>query len=135
MNYIGTSLGGCLRSIMAGEVSEREVLLIVTRTDAPDIEKFIGVVKAYHENGNPYARNRHNYELGDFPLEDVLALAQRLWDGGKVHQPRIFTGYSGPHPFQNGNELWLEVVPTNKNNTPAVVEAYDKYKMLNTLTR
>ncbi len=134
MLYIGTSLGGCLRSIMAGEVSENEVLLIVTRTDAPTIEQFIAVVKAYHKSGNPYARNRHNYELGDFPLDDVLALARRLWDSGKVHQPRTFTGYSGPHGFQHGQELWLEVVPTINNTNPAVMEAYDKYRMLKTLT-
>lgn len=135
MLYIGTSLGGCLRSIMAGEVSENEVLLIVTRTDAPTIDKFIGVVKAYHHTGNPYARNRHNYELNDFPLEDVLSLAQRLYDNGKIHQPRTFTGNTGPHQFKYGDELWLQVVPTNTNNNSVVVEAYNKYKMLDTLTR
>jgi len=31
--------------------------------------------------------------------------------------------------------LWLEVVPTNSNTTPVVVEAYEKYKMLDSLTR
>lgn len=135
MNYIGTSLGGCLRSIMAGEVSEDEVMLIITRTDAPNLEKFIGVVKAYHRAGNPFATNGHNYELGDFPLDDVVALGQRLFEGGKIHQPRTFTGYTGAHRFSGGDELWLEVVPTNKNTNPAVVDAYQKYKVLDNLTK
>ena len=135
MNYIGTSLGGCLRSIMAGEVSEDEVMLIITRTDAPTLERFQDVVTSYHRAGNPYARNRHNYELGDYPLDDVMALADRLWRRGKIHQPRTFTGYAGPHLFANGDELWLHIVPNNRNNNPAVVEAWDKYVMLDKLTK
>ena len=131
--YIGTSLGGCLRSIMAGEVSENEVMLIITRTDAPTIDRFFDVVKTYHRAGNPYATNKHNYKLGDFPIDDVLALAQRLWDNGKIHQPRTFTGYTGPHRFDYGTNLWLHVAPLNRSNNPAVIEAWEKYKMLDTL--
>lgn len=135
MNYIGTSLGGCLQSIMAHEVSEDDVMLIITRTDAPDLERFIGVVKAYHRAGNPFATNGHNYNLGQYPLDDVLEVAQRLYENGKIHQPRTFTGYTGRHTFAGGDELWLEVVPTNKNSTPAVVDAYQKYKVLDNLTK
>jgi hypothetical protein len=29
----------------------------------------------------------------------------------------------------------MEVAPTNTNDTPAVVEAYEKYKMLDALTK
>jgi hypothetical protein len=134
MLYIGTSLGGCLRSIMANEVSEDEVLLIVTRTYAPEYTDFVSVVTQYHQVGNPYTR-RHNYELGAYPFDEVLSVAKRLWDSGKIHQPRIFNGNSGPHLFEYGTELWLQVVPTNTNNNPAVIEAYNKYKMLDLLTR
>lgn len=135
MNYIGTSLGGCLQSIMAGEVSEDQVMVIITRTDAPVIDRFLDVVKVYHQSGNPYARRSDRYVLKDFPVEDVLSLAQRLWDAGKIHQPRVFSGYSGPHTFNHGDELWLQVVPTNKNSNPAVLEAWEKYKMLDSLTK
>jgi hypothetical protein len=134
--YIGTSLGGCLQSMMAGEVSEDEVMFIVTRTDAPDYEKFINVVKAYHSQGNPFASRPGRYELSDYALEDVLKLAESLWYRGKIHQPRSFVGAMGyQHPFQNGDELWWEVVPTIKNSNHAVVDAYEKYKMLNILTK
>lgn len=143
MIYIGTSLGGCLKSLMANEVSEDEVMFIVTRTDAPDYEKFIGVVKMYHMMGNLGSRSSERYELGDYELEDVLKLAERLWYRGKIHQPRTFAssgisssdivGYN--HPSQIADTLWWQVVPTNTNSTPAVIDAYEKYKMLDILTR
>jgi hypothetical protein len=139
MQYIGTSLGGCLQSLLANEVSENEVMVIITRTDCPDYEKFINVVKMYHAHGNIGARNSDRYEIGDYDLEKVLLLAERLWYSGKIHQPRTFAGAGGigryHHPFQMGDMLWWQVVPTNTNNTPMVVEAYEKYKMLDTLTK
>ena len=137
--YIGTSLGGCLQSLLANEVSEDEVMFIVTRTDCPDYEKFIDVVKRYHASGNPGARRFEQYEMGDYDLEKVLLLAERLWYRGKIHQPRTFAGGGGvlgySHPFQMNASLWWQVVPTNTNSTPAVVDAYEKYKMLDVLTR
>jgi hypothetical protein len=139
MMYIGTSLGGCLQSLMADEVSEDDVMFIVTRTDCPDYEKFINVVKAYHAQGNPFASKPGRYELGDYELEDVLKLAESLWYSGKIHQPRTFAHggsiYGYDHPFQVGDDLWWEVVPTVRNTNHAVVDAYEKYKMLAALTK
>ena len=136
MMYIGTSLGGCLQSLLAGEVSEDEVMFIVTRTDCPDYEKFVAVVEQYHTYGNVGARNSERYEIGDYDLEEVLKLAERLWYRGKIHQPRTFVGSASyNHPFRVGDSLWWQVVPTNSNSTPAVVDAYEKYKMLDVLTR
>jgi hypothetical protein len=139
MMYIGTSLGGCLLSLLAGEVSEDEVMFIVTRTDCPDYDKFIGVVKAYHAQGNPFARNPARYSLGDYPLDDAVDLASRLYYSGRIHQPRTFTSKGVDpdyaHPAKLGHGLWMQVVPTIDNTTPAVVEAYEKYKMLDMLTK
>ena len=134
--YIGTSLGGCLLSLMGNEVSEDEVMVIITRTDAPDYEKYINVVKSYHAQGNPYASRPERYELNDYELDDLIDLATRLWYNGKIHQPRSFVGSTGyRHPFNHGDKLWFEVVPTLDNSTPAVVDAYEKYKMLDVLTK
>lgn len=141
MKYIGLSLGGCLLSLMNGEVSEDDVMFIVTRTMCPNYERYVGVVKAYHAQGNPFARNFERYELGDHDEEKVLELATRLYYGGKIHQPRVFVDESGlghgtyRHPAGYGNGLWMQVVPENDNTNPAVVEAYEKYKMLDTLTK
>ena len=141
--YIGTSLGGCLLSLMANEVSEDQVMFIVTRTLCPDYSTFIQVVEQYYAEGNPYARNPAQYGLGDYDLIDVKALATRLYYSGRIHQPRVFDdagrrdghSYQYNHPAKLGQGLWMQVVPTNDNTTPAVVEAWEKYKMLDNLTK
>ena len=143
MMYIGTSLGGCLLSLMANEVSEDQVMFIVTRTLCPDYSTFIQVVEQYYAEGNPYARNPAQYGLGDYDLTNVKDLATRLYYSGKIHQPRVFddagrkAGHYYPynHPAKLGQGLWMQVVPTNDNSTPAVVEAWEKYKMLDNLTK
>lgn len=140
MMYIGTSLGGCLKSLMAGEVSIDQVMFIVTRTMCPTYDKYIDVVKRYYSEGNPYSRKPSQYELSDSSLDDVVDMASRLYYLGKIHQPRVFVeeggfGVAYSHPTEYGNGLWMQVVPTNTNTTPAVVEAYEKYKLLDSLTR
>jgi hypothetical protein len=141
--YIGTSLGGCLLSLIAGEVSENQVMFIVTRTLCPDYNTFMQVVEQYYAEGNPYARNPAQYGLGDYDLTEVKNLATRLYFSGRIHQPRVFddegrkAGHSYPynHSAKLGQGLWMQVVPTNDNSTPAVVEAWEKYKMLDNLTK
>jgi len=140
MMYIGTSLGGCLLSLMANEVSEDDVMFIVTRTMCPTFDSFMNVVKQYYSEGNPYARNPALYGLGTYPLDGVVELATRLYYAGKIHQPRVYAeaggfGVAYSHPTKYGHGLWLQIVPTNDNSTPAVVEAYEKYKMLDNLTK
>jgi hypothetical protein len=134
--YIGTSLGGCLRSLMTDEVSEDNVMFIVTRTNCPTFEDYIKVVEAYHAQGNPHSRDPEQYELDSYPLEEVVKLAERLWHSGKIHQPRVYadTDYSYRHPARLDG-LWMQVVPTNQNTNLAVVDAYEKYKMLDMLTK
>ena len=143
MMYIGTSLGGCLLSLMNNEVSEDQVMFIVTRTLCPDYKTFIQIVQQYHAEGNPNARNPAQYGLGDYNLTKVTDLATRLYFSGRIHQPRVFDDegrraehyYPYNHPAKLGHGLWMQVVPTNDNSTPAVVEAWEKYKMLDNLTK
>lgn len=143
MMYIGTSLGGCLKSLMANEVSVEDVMFIVTRTLCPNYDTFMQVVEQYYAEGNPYPRRSSLSELGDYDLTDVKALATRLYFSGRIHQPRVFDSegrkaghsYYENHPSKLGQGLWMQVVPTNDNSTPAVVEAYEKYKVLDTLTK
>ena len=136
MMYIGTSLGRCLRSILLGEVSEDDVLLIITRTMTPDLEGFLVIVKQYYDEGNYTSRNPYEYDLSIKPWEEVKALATLLYSSGKIHQPRNFAslGEQFIHPDLS-NDIWVEVSPKNRNSTPAVVEAYEKYKVLDALTK
>lgn len=141
--YIGTSLGGCLLSLMNNEVSEDQVMFIVTRTLCPNYETFMQVVEQYYAEGNPYSRNPAQYGLSDYDFTKVKELATRLYFSGRIHQPRVFDNegrkdghhYQYNHPARLGQGLWMQVVPTNDNSTPSVVEAWEKYKMLDTLTR
>jgi len=143
MMYIGTSLGGCLLSLMNNEVSEDQVMCIVTRTLCPDYKTFMQVVEQYYAEGNPYARNPAQYGLGDYDLINVKALATRLYYSGRIHQPRVFddeghqAGHNYPynHPAKLSHGLWMQVVPTNDNSSPIVIEAWEKYKMLDNLTK
>jgi hypothetical protein len=135
MNYIGTTLSGCLLSMMCKEVSFEEVIVIVTGTGASTFEKYVAVVEAYYDRDNRHSY-KYNARLGDFPREEVLSLANHLYETGKIHQPRNFLPSSSAGyriPFPNDSEIWLEIVPTNQCSRPAVVEAYEKYKMLDTL--
>jgi len=143
MMYIGTSLGGCLLSLMNNEVSEDQVMFIVTRTFCPDYDAFIQIVQQYHAEGNPNARNPAQYGLGDYDLNEVKNIATRLYYSGRIHQPRVFDNagrtaghyYPYNHPAKLGHGLWMQVVPTNDNSTPAVIEAWEKYKILDNLTK
>jgi len=143
MMYIGTSLGGCLNSLMANEVSEEDVMFIVTRTLCPNYETFMQVVEQYYEDGTPITRTTNSYALREYELTKVKELATRLYYSGRIHQPRVFDNegrkdghhYQYNHPARLGNGLWMQVVPTNDNSTPAVVDAWEKYKVLDALTK
>ena len=135
MMLIGTSLGQCLRDILAGEVSESDVVMIITRTMAPDVERFLPVVEHYF-----YGAGGGDYDLsvdGTKTLAEVNELAMRLFNGGKIHQPRCFSNFGGGfvHPGMHDAGKWIELAPKSWNTTPAVIEAYDKYKMLDALTK
>lgn len=135
---IGTSLGGCLQSIMKGEVSEDEVLLLITRTMSDSQERLMKIVEMYHGQGNFMASRPDQYEMAEFPLDDVKALAIRLYQAGKIHQPRNFGAYNGAfiHPgLAQGDSCWVEVNPLGINLNPLVVDAYEKYKVLDALTK
>lgn len=134
MWYIGTSLGKCLKSILEGEVKEEDVVLIIAATTAPTFERYREVVDIYYKRGNHYSNNPEMYEVSGVTEEEYKSLAERLWRQGKIHQPHNFPDHWGESNAIRG-QTWLQVVPTNQNTTTAVVEAYEKYKMLDTLTK
>jgi len=136
MMYIGTSLGRCLRSLLMDEVSEDDVLLLITRAQTKDYEAFLTIVKQYYEDGNWSSHRPEDYDLAVKPWNEVEALASRLYKSGKIHQPRNFAllGSQFIHPDLS-DDVWVEVSPKNRNSTPAVVQAYEQYKLLDSLTK
>jgi hypothetical protein len=124
-----------MASILKGEVREQDVLFIVTGTMCPDKKEFLAVAETYYHNGNGsvFRSERAEYNVDRITREEYMSLASHLYDAGKIHQPRNFAyghGLAGRY-----DDLWLQVVPTNENTTPAVLDAWEKYKMLDNLTK
>lgn len=131
MMLVGTSLGGCLRSIAKGEVSVEDVLVIITRTDCRDIQDLIGVIETYYKYGNRNVREHSHYDLADCDLEQVKQIATELYYNGKIHQPRLYNGYGGfVHIELSRKEIWIPLAPSPKTDDQRIVDAYEKYKVL-----
>jgi len=127
---IGTSLRKCLESLMNKYVSEEDVVCIITSTMSKDLDQFLRIVEAYYEMGEITV----DFDREEFSKEDTLSMAETLYNKGKIHQPRNYSGNPYVHP-KFRNQIWLDIVPTNQNSNPIVTEAYSKYKMLDALTR
>jgi hypothetical protein len=123
---IGLSLSRCMRDIYKGTVDEQDVLVIIARTDFDP------------HNDNHWTNIWDGYTLGglsnpewkDFvdEYDDFRRMAIRLYDNGKIHQPRQFKAYPPRMPY-----YWLEcIVPENEHN-PAQQKAWDNYKLITDL--
>ena len=133
---LGTSLGGCLRSLALGEVHKKNVLVIVTRTSAQNIEELLRVVETYHKDGNKHASVSTNYDMTNVDLRTLKDLAQEMYHHGKIHQPKLFNGYSGfIHTELSRNEIWIPLAPSPKTDNDVVIDAYEKFKMIYNLYR
>jgi hypothetical protein len=131
MIMIGTSFGRCMTSILKGEVREQDVLFIVTGTMCPNKKEFLDVAETYFNNGNRNVFRTEEYVVQGITREEYMSLANHLYDAGKIHQPRNFAYGHGFSAYAT----WLQVVPTNENTTPAVLDAWEKYVMLDNLTK
>jgi hypothetical protein len=89
MMLIGTSFGGCLKSILKGEVSEDDILVIISRTQVNSLENALRIAEKYYNEGNSYATVSGNYDFTGTDLEELKTLVARLYLGGKIHQPRL----------------------------------------------
>lgn len=129
---IGTSLGKCVRSILAGEVKEEDVLVIVTNTMCPDLLKLAEVIDEYY-HGYQYSRGRGAaYDMSAYSLEDAQAIAQRLFESGKLHQPRV-TGSQVWGNAHNLTDTWYDIVPSPVTDNESVREAWNHYTMIRQL--
>jgi hypothetical protein len=124
---IGLSLSRCMRDIFNGTVDEQDVLVIVARTDFDP------------HNDNHWTQIWDGYTLGglsnpeweDFVDEetDFRSMAIRLYDGGKIHQPRQFKAHPPRMPY-----YWLDCVVPENEMTPAQQKAWDNYQLITGLS-
>ena len=134
MMLVGTSFGGCIKSLLKGEVHMDDVLVIIARTNAKDLNGILSVVEEYHGTGNPFATKPDNYDFSEYDLDEAKQLAQNLYEHGKIHQPRLYNGFGGfVHVEMSRNEIWIPLAPSPKTDEQMVVDAYNKYMVLRNL--
>jgi hypothetical protein len=67
--------------------------------------------------------------MDDSEVSDVYRnVCVRLYDGGKIHQPRQFTAHPPRMPY-----YWLDCVVTPEEHNPAQQKAWDNYKLITDL--
>ena len=124
---IGLSYSRCIKDIVDGKVDMEDVLVIISRTDFDpnNDEQWKGIWEGYHW---------HNPEWYQYPDEDEQKFRDvtlRLYDSGRLHQPRQF----GAFPIRR-QEFWLETCLPDfeMNDRPAVKKAWDQFQTVAGLT-
>ena len=129
---IGTSLGKCVKDILDGHTRYEDVLVVVTNTNCPTLETLMEVIEQYYYD-NRGARGRGAaYDMSAYSLKDACAVAQRLFDNGKLHQPRSLSKnlYGNAHALQ---DTWYDIIPSPVMDNESVREAWNHYVMIRNL--
>lgn len=128
--FIGTSLGKCVKSILDGTVKEDEVFVIVTNTNCPTLDRLLEVIDEYYYNRTHVS----DYDMSAHSIEAARELATRLFEYGRLHQPRAV----GESVFGNAHSLrdtWYEINPSQITTDPQVLEAYGHFRMMAALKK
>ena len=132
---IGLSYSRCVKDIVDGRVDIDDVLIIIARTDFDphDDQQWKDIWDGYG-GGQTFGGVFNNPEWMDHPAEDELKfrnVSQRLWNEGKLHQPRKF----GSKPVRR-SEIWLEAVlpSTELEQNPAAKSAWEQFQTVAGLT-
>jgi hypothetical protein len=120
---VGTSFGRCVRDIVTGVVKEEDVWFIVAGTRINNEQQVEEVMKDY--------ASRKDYLIG-LDIRQCTNVAQRLWNAGKIHQPRMYGKYPAWYAAGNDsyNDIWRDCVPSEQevSKNPMVKEAWDEYR-------
>ncbi len=115
---IGFSFGRCVRDIVNGTVDFDDVVVIVTRTRITDADQLHNVIREYLWEPT--------YLAGLDP-ETCYAVAQKLWDTAKLHQPRL----NSVQPSHITDDyVWMDLVPTATDQSEAVADAWKAYRTM-----
>ncbi len=117
---IGFSFGKCLRDIVNGVVAIEDVMVIIARTRIESKDQLINVVKDYQGFAD---------RLQGLDEETCISMATTLWDDGRIHQPRLH-GQSFWAGGVHEQYIWMDLVPSVTDLTPAAKDAWETYRML-----
>lgn len=123
---LGLSFSRCLRDLIDEKVMYDDVLVIVARTDFDphNDNDWNDIWYGYTRAGFSYPEWRGYEDRND----EFRRMAVRLYDGGKLHQPRQYK-LGNPVRF---SYYWLDlVVPIDElEELPAVKQAWEHYQMV-----
>lgn len=132
---IGLSYSRCVRDIVDGIVDIDDILVIVARTDfdPTDDHQWQSIWQGYAGNSDAnvmrgfFGGSNPEWFGRDAEEQSFRDVSIRLWEEGKLHQPRKFGAHPRRLPY-----YWLETfAPEDQTrNNPMVKEAWDKYKTL-----
>ena len=130
---VGLSLSRCVRDIVECRVDYDDVLVIIARTDFnPHNDNHWSVIfEGYRYGGlsNPEWAGAEPH-MDDGEVSNVYRnVCVRLYDGGKIHQPRQFASHPPRMPY-----YWLDCVVSPEEHTPAQQKAWDNYKLITELS-
>jgi hypothetical protein len=126
---VGLSFSRCILDIVKGRVTEDEVLVLITRTDFDprNDEQWKGIWEGYIYGGN-CAQEWIGHDEDEGKFRDLTI---RLYEDGKMHQPRQFGFKPARRP-----EIWLETVlpPSELERNVAAKKAWDNFQVVAGLT-
>ena len=130
---IGFSYSRCVRDIADGEVDIDDVLIIISRTDFDpnDDEQWTSIWNGYRMRSG--WSNPEWFMYKDEDEQRIRDISIRLWEDGKLHQPRKF----GAHP-RRSSYIWVDTGPIGHEQfeqPESVQQAWQNYLMLSALTR
>jgi hypothetical protein len=113
---VGFSASQCIADLLAGNVNFNDVVMITTGTRAESKEHWAGLIEQYHSM---------HYFPG--PVEEAVAMGNRLWDAGVIHQPRMYGSYR-----IKAHYAWMDLVHTSKDraSNPALRDAWQQVQLL-----
>lgn len=126
---IGTSLGKCVKDILAGNVAYDDVLFIVSNTRGPDEEKLREIMTEYWYGYH----SDPAYDMSAYTEQEVQDIAVKLFHDGKLFQPRMFIkgSWGNAHGLQ---DTWYDIVPS-LGSSEAAKNAWDAYVMMSKLSQ
>lgn len=142
---IGLSYSRCILDIIEGRVNIDDVLVLITRTDfnPNDDDHWKGIWIGYgggQTDGNELqmalvaslsGSNPEWYGYGEECEQQFRDITVKLYNAGKIHQPRQFGARPARRP-----EIWLETVlpPSELDINPVVKKAWDHFQTVAGLT-
>ena len=125
---VGLSLSRCVRDVVEARVLYEDILCIIARTDFDphDDDHWNQIWDGYNYGGmsNPeWAGNTEGEEV----YRNVVT---KLYDGGKIHQPRRFGTHPPRLPY-----YWLDCVVSENERSPAAQKAWEQYQIISGLSQ